>query len=390
MSCSYPELNRLQEDVAFILAKIKRPRRAVVTAGMPYANGPIHLGHLAGAQLPADIYTRWLALVIGRQNILFVCGTDDHGSTSELIAKKNGIPVRKLIDAIHSEQVATIDKYSIDMDLYGGTSDPDNFSEHSEYCAQFFKKLHNNNMLEKKTSKQWFDPEVQMFLPDRYVSGTCPRCGHHEAHSEECPACGAKYQSHELQNPKSMMSNAVPVMKETTHWYLDMWRVVDQLKEWLDSKKKTWRKNILLEVMNNVCPSIAFPNTYEKIYKSFKAELPQHKSRYAPGKNIVLQFNNLQDLEKGRHHLQEHNIDSKLLNDWAYRSITRDVSWGIPLPVEQDQQMNGKNAVCLAGILDRPHIFHSSGAKKQRGRLPVLPGFLVRPRVQDIPISGAR
>ncbi len=298
---SSEELTRLQEEIAELLKRVKRPKKAVVTAGMPYANGPLHLGHLAGAHVPADIYSRWLKLLIGQDNVLFVCGTDDHGSTSEVVAKREGLATRDLIGSIHLAQSKTMDKYSIGLDVYTGTSRPENFEGHKTYCRDFLRKLYDNNMLEKKTSEQWFDVEMELFLPDRYVSGTCPKCGYDKAYSEECDSCGARYNPSELKEPKSAVSETTPVLKETDHWYLNMWKVVDQLKGWLETKQRTWRKSILLEVMNNVHPSVVFPNTFEKAYKTLKEQLPKHKSRYAPGKKIVVQFNNLEELEKGCH-----------------------------------------------------------------------------------------
>src|SRR5689334_15443570 len=121
-------------DVASVLRQVRRPKRAVVTAGMPYANGPLHLGHIAGAHLPADIHARWLGMLIGRENVLFVCGTDDHGSTSELAALQAGMPMRQFIDGIHDTQQAVLGRYDVDLDVYSGTSRPDCFPVQKELC----------------------------------------------------------------------------------------------------------------------------------------------------------------------------------------------------------------------------------------------------------------
>src|SRR4051812_38812406 len=136
-------------DVASVLQQVARPRRVLVTAGMPYANGPVHLGHLAGAQLPADIYTRWMGMVIGRDNVLYVTGTDDHGSTSEVAARAAGVTIRQFIDETHDRQEATLRRYSIGLDVYSGTSRVDCFPLHKEVCQDFLRRLHAHGLLEK-------------------------------------------------------------------------------------------------------------------------------------------------------------------------------------------------------------------------------------------------
>ena len=173
-------------DVPSVLARVFRPKRAVVTAGMPYANGPLHLGHLAGAHVPADIHARWLGMLIGRENVLFVCGTDDHGSTSEVAALKAGEPISEFIGSIHAEQRDTLRRYGIGLDVWSGTSRPEAFGRQVELTDQFLRKLHENGMLHKRTTRQWFDPELDRFLPDRLVRGTClnPKCLHPEAYSD--------------------------------------------------------------------------------------------------------------------------------------------------------------------------------------------------------------
>jgi len=358
-------VEQLQNEITTVLNRLKRPKKAVVTAGMPYANGPVHLGHLAGAHIPADIYARWMRLLIGKDNVLFVCGTDDHGSTSEISAKKANIPIKEFISSVHSAQSKTMDKYNISLDIYSGTSQEDNLEEHRELCQSTLRKLHKNKMLDKRTSQQWFDTKNNLFLPDRYVHGTCPKCDSPGAYSEECDSCGAQYESNQLVNPVSSVSDSTPILKDTDHWYLNMWKVVDQLREWLESKKKTWRKDILLEVMNNVHPSVIFPNSFEDQYKEIKESLPKHKSRYAPGKKVVVQFNSLTDLKTGREILMDNKIESELLDDWAHRSITRDVAWGIPVPQDVDKDMNSKTLYVWPESLIAPISFCKAALKSQ-------------------------
>lgn len=361
----------LTKEIETILSRVKRPKKAVVTAGMPYANGPLHIGHLAGAHVPADIYARYMRMLIGSDNVLFVCGTDDHGSTSEVAAKKNGVEMREFINQIHSKQSETMQKYGISLDTYTGTSREENFETHKEICQNFLRDLYDNKMLDKKTSEQWYDPQMQMFLPDRYVFGTCPKCHDPGAYSEECDACGATYEAKELIDPKSTVSDATPELKETDHWYLNMWNVVDQLREWLATKQKTWRKSILNEVFNNVHPSVTFTNKSEEDFKSLKEVLPKHKSRYAPGKMIVVQFESLADLEAGKKLLEEKGIDCELVDGWAHRSITRDVNWAIPVPEDKDASMKGKTLYVWPESLIAPISF-SKVALKQKGLDPNL------------------
>src|SRR3954447_7727245 len=146
-----PSSERGSHDIASVVARIHRPKRAVVTAGMPYANGPVHLGHLAGAHVPADIHARWLGMVIGRPNVLYVCGTDEHGSTSELAALQAGVPIRDLLDRIHDAQQASLARYTISLDVYSGTSQPECVPFHFAQAHEFLTKLNGNGLLEKRT-----------------------------------------------------------------------------------------------------------------------------------------------------------------------------------------------------------------------------------------------
>ncbi len=359
-------------DIPSVLRSLERPERAVVTAGMPYANGPLHLGHLAGAQLPADIYTRWMGMLIGRENVLFVNGTDDHGSTSEVAALKAGVPIHDFIGKIHVMQKATLARYSIGVDVYTGTSRPECFPIHRELSQEFLRKLYNNGMLKKRTSQQWYDPTLNRFLPDRYVKGKCPnpKCTNESAYSDECDVCGLQYEPSQLGNPKSAISDAVPVMKETAHLWLDMWKVSEPLRLWIESKQNTWRKPVLAEVLGTVLPSFRFEAIHEPAYKEMKATLPKHKPRYAPGKKIALQFGSVSECEQGKKEIETKlGIKTEWVDEWAYRSITRDVSWGIPVPEELDSEMKGKTLYVWPDSLIAPISF-TKVALKERGDNP--------------------
>jgi methionyl-tRNA synthetase len=361
-------------DLETLKKQVYRPKRAVVTAGMPYANGPLHLGHLAGAHLPADTYARWMGMLIGRENVLFVNGTDDHGSTSELAAFQAGKTVQEFIGAIHARQRETLARFSIGVDTYTGTSRPECFPVHKEMAQDFLRKLHANGMLEKRTSQQWFDPKLNRFLQDRFVRGKCPnpKCDNESAYSDECDRCGSQHAPAELLNPKSALSDATPVLKDTVHWWLDMWKVSETLREWIQSKQGgdfEWRKPVYNEVIHTVLPSLRFDNTFEAKYKEIKAELPAHKSKYAAGKKVQVQFENKGELDRGRAVLEKHGVPNQLMDDWAHRSITRDVSWGIPMPAGLDPELEGKSLYVWPDSLIAPIAF-TKVALKERGENP--------------------
>ena len=346
-------------DIASLKARLFRPTRAIVTAGMPYANGPIHIGHLAGAHVPPDIYARWLRMLIGKENVLFVCGTDDHGSTSELAALKAAVPVEKFIKEIHTGQKRTFERYNISFDIFSGTSQPECFSLQRELSDNFLRKLFKNGLLEKRRSQQWYDPSLKRFLQDRFVYGKCPnpKCENEKAYSDECEACGQTYAPSELQNPRSALSEATPELRDTVPWWLDMWKVAEPLRVWVESKAKKWRSSIHTQVLQTILPSLQFDNTFEETFKSIKATLPKHKSRYAPGKKVVAQFENKSDLEAAQFLFSQHKVPTELLDSWAHRSITRDVSWGIPVPDDLDPELAGKTLYVWPDSLIAPISF---------------------------------
>jgi methionyl-tRNA synthetase len=354
-------------------ARVVRPKKAVITGGMPYANGPVHIGHLAGAHIPPDIYARYMRMLIGAENVLFVCGTDDHGSASELAAIQAGKTVRELIGNVHELHRRTFERYSISIDHYTGTSSPDCFPLHKEMCQDFIRRLHRNGMLEKRTSQQWFDPKLNRFLQDRLVKGKCPnpKCENTSAYSDECEVCGTQYNPNELLSPRSAVSDATPILKDTVHWWLDLWKVSEQLRVWIQGKEKTWRQPVYNEVIHTVLPSLAFSNQFEEKYKELKATLPPHKSKYAAGKKVQLQFGLKPDLETARQQLADAGIENEILDGWAHRSISRDVSWGIPMPEDLDPDMKGKTFYVWPDSLIAPISF-SQVALKSKGRDPGL------------------
>jgi methionyl-tRNA synthetase len=359
-------------DIPSVLAQIQRPKRAVITSGMPYANAPLHLGHVAGVYVPADVYARWMGMLIGRENVLYVNGTDDHGSTSEVAALKAGKPIREFIDEIHAKQKQTLKRYSVGVDVYTGTSRPECFPIHKELSQQFIRKLHRNGMLEKRVTQQWYDPKLDRFLPDRYVVGKCPnpKCENTSAYSDGCEVCGLQYEPSELISPKSTFSDAVPVLRDTAHFWLNMWKVAEVMRTWVQTKEQTWRKPILAEVLGTILPKIQFDAVHEARYKEMKAELPKHKPTYAPGKKLALQFESREEMEKGRAQIEKAlGISTTYVDSWAYRSITRDVHWGIPIPNDLDPEIQNKTLYVWPDSLIAPIAF-TQVALKEKGQDP--------------------
>ena len=190
--------------------------RTTVTAALPYTNGPIHIGHLAGVYVPADIYCRFLRL--SGKDVLFVCGSDEHGAAIPMKAKKEGVTPRELIDKYHQIIAASFEDFGISFDNYSRTS-----SEiHKETASDFFKELYNQGDFVEETRGQLYDAEADQFLADRFVTGTCPKCGYEEAYGDQCENCGSSLNATDLINPKSVLTGAVPVLKETRHWYLPL------------------------------------------------------------------------------------------------------------------------------------------------------------------------
>lgn len=215
--------------------------RILVTAALPYANGPIHLGHLAGAYLPADMYVRYHRLK--GSDILFVCGSDEHGVPVTITADKEGITPQDVIDRFHSINQESFRKFGMDFDIYSRTSIP----AHHETAKEFFKKYYELGLLSEKKSMQFYDPKAAMFLPDRYVEGTCPNCGNTGARSDECEVCGALYDPNALKNPISKITGETPVLKESSHWYFPLGKYQERLEKYIadHNKQYGWRENVL-------------------------------------------------------------------------------------------------------------------------------------------------
>ena len=243
-------------------------KRTLITSALPYANGPVHIGHLAGVYVPADIYARYLRLK--NEDVLFVGGSDEHGVPITLKAKNEGVTPQDIVDKYHGIIKDSFQRFGISFDVYSRTS----AKVHHETASEFFRKLYDDGKLVEQTSEQYYDEENKQFLADRYIIGTCPKCGFERAYGDQCESCGTSLSPNELINPTSMISGNTPVLKETKHWYLPLDQYEPWLREWILEGHKEWK-----------------PNVYGQC-KSW--------------------------------------IDSGL----QARAVTRDLNWGVPVPIE--------------------------------------------------------
>ena len=255
-------------------------KRFTITSALLYANGPIHLGHLAGAYLPADIFARYQKLK--GHDVAFICGSDEHGAAITLEAKKDNVSPKEIVDKYHELNKKSFEEFGIDFSFYDRTSS----AAHHENAQEIFKLLEKNNSFTKKTSQQFYDEANKQFLADRYIIGTCPKCTNEEAYGDQCEKCGSALNPEELINPKSSLSGEAPILKETTHWYLPMQRHEEWLKEWINNGVFNQKKN--------------------HDPKSWKSQ-------------VIGQCNSW--IESG---LKE-------------RSMTRDLDWGVKVPIENNE-----------------------------------------------------
>ena len=217
--------------------------RYTITAALPYTNGPIHIGHLAGVYVPADIYARYLRMK--GEDVFFVCGSDEHGVAISIQAKREGKSPKELIDHYHNIIKSSFYDFGISFDHYGRTSDP----IHHKTASNFFKKLHDNDNFVEEITEQLYDEEAGQFLADRFVVGTCPHCGHEEAYGDQCESCGRSLNATDLINPTSTLSGSVPVTKATKHWFLPLDRYQTFLEDWiLKGHVDDWKPNVYGQV----------------------------------------------------------------------------------------------------------------------------------------------
>jgi len=224
-----------------------------VTAALPYANGPLHLGHVAGVYLPADIFVRFLRM--NKHDVVYICGSDEHGAAITLRAKKEGITPQEIVDKYHTLIRDTFEQFNISFDIYHRTSS----QLHHETSADFFKKLHDNKQFIEESSEQYFDEDFQQFLADRYITGACPKCSYANAYGDQCEKCGSDLSPTDLINPISTLSGKSPILKTTAHWYLPMNQHEDWLRDWiqkgelngeLQHEPKAWKNQVIGQCMS--------------------------------------------------------------------------------------------------------------------------------------------
>ena len=216
------------------------PKRYLITSALPYANGPKHIGHLAGAYLPADIYVRYLRAQ--KKDVVYVCGSDEHGAAITIQAMKENTTPRAIVDKYHAMLKSNMADLGISFDIYHRTSEP----IHHETAQEFFTALNNAGELEQKETEQYYDEEAKTFLADRYIVGTCPVCSNENAYGDQCEKCGTSLSPEQLINPRSTLSGNAPIRKSTTHWYLPLNKHEDFLREWiLKEHKDDWKTNVL-------------------------------------------------------------------------------------------------------------------------------------------------
>ena len=239
--------------MAILIQLLKIPKRHTITAALPYANGPLHLGHLAGVYISADIYARFLRSK--KEEVVFVCGSDEHGAAITLRAKKEGKTSKEIVDIYHKSNKEVFEKLGISFDIYDRTSE----KHHHQTAQELFLELDGKNSFIKKESEQYYDTEFKQFLADRYITGGCPKCNAENAYGDQCEKCGSALSPTELINPKSTLSGKIPELKKTTHWYLPLERHEKWLREWINGGKykneiihdvKKWKNQVVGQCMS--------------------------------------------------------------------------------------------------------------------------------------------
>lgn len=216
----------------------KKFKRTLVTTALPYANGPVHIGHLAGVYVPADIYTRYLRLK--GEEVIMIGGSDEHGVPITIKARKEGVTPQDIVDRYHTLIKESFEEFGISFDIYSRTTS----KTHYETASEFFRKLYDKGEFIEKVSQQYYDEEAQQFLADRYITGTCPHCHNERAYGDQCEACGTSLNATDLINPKSAISGSQPVLRDTKHWYLPLDKWESYLREWILEGHKEWRPNV--------------------------------------------------------------------------------------------------------------------------------------------------
>jgi methionyl-tRNA synthetase len=220
------------------MSQLNKFKRYTVTSALPYANGPLHIGHLAGAYLPADIFVRYLRLK--KQDVVYICGSDEHGAAITIKAKKENTTPQAIIDKYHNQIKQSFEEFGIAFDIYHRTSSP----IHHDLSQEFFLNLYEKDEFIEKYSEQYFDEDFQQFLADRYITGSCPNCNYPNAYGDQCENCGTSLNPTDLINPISTLSGKPPILKPTKHWYLPLDKYQPWLEKWIDTKEGEWKVNV--------------------------------------------------------------------------------------------------------------------------------------------------
>jgi len=220
------------------MGQIKQPARYMVTAALPYANGPLHIGHLAGAYLPADFYVRFLRLKV--EEVVFVCGSDEHGVAITIRARKEGLTPKEVVDKYHEQIKTALAEFDVATDIYSRTSN----TIHHETAQEFFLKFYQTGQLTEQTSEQFYDSEANMFLADRFITGTCPKCGYDKAYGDQCEKCGTSLNPTDLINPVSTITGKTPELRETKHWYIPLDKYQKQIEKYILEDHTDWKTNV--------------------------------------------------------------------------------------------------------------------------------------------------
>lgn len=218
---------------------MKTFERYLITAALPYANGPVHIGHLAGVYIPADIYVRYLRL--RGADVKFICGSDEHGVPITIKAKQENVHPQAIVDKYHAIIKKSFSEFGITFDIYSRTSNP----IHYQTSSEIFKTLLDKGVFVEKTTEQYYDEEAKQFLADRYITGTCPHCGNDKAYGDQCEKCGTSLNPTDLINPRSTITGSKPTLRSTTHWYLPLDNYQPFLEQWLTTKEKEWKPNVI-------------------------------------------------------------------------------------------------------------------------------------------------
>jgi methionyl-tRNA synthetase len=216
----------------------KKFKRTLITAALPYANGPVHIGHLAGVYVPADIYARYVRMK--GEEVLFIGGSDEHGVPITIRARKEGVTPQAIVDRYHCLIKKSFEEFGISFDVYSRTTS----ETHRRTASDFFRTLYDKGVFVEKNSEQYYDEEAKLFLADRYITGSCPHCGNEQAYGDQCEACGTSLSPTELKNPKSTISGSVPVMRETKHWFLPLDQYEPFLRKWILEDHPEWKPNV--------------------------------------------------------------------------------------------------------------------------------------------------